>query len=410
MYNVQGTATLIRHPGLRNRYRVSHIGHLIPRILILVFFSLIYSFAAHAQDLSLAKRLLHRISARQVTRDSFYYRGMFPSLRYYGRARGKAKADNNIFFTGLIAFTLQELKPRLSPFDQVICDSIIQRAAGAYRYFRNTNGRPTYNFWTKKPPVIFPNSWFLNHFNLTQALPDDLDDSAILLLALQAPDSVAQIVKALMDAYANTRIRTIRNTYRKYRHIPAYSTWFGEKMPVDFDFSVLCNALYFTHAYHLPEDKYDSATITLLQQFIIHKEYLSHPGYISPHYARTPVLLYHIARLIGRFPIPALVKYKPQLIADARHELSVAGGFMDKVILSTALIRLGDQPPPLDTSPGTMLSSADENDFIFFIASFSAMLPNPFKSLLSSSRRIKYRYQCPAYNETLLLEYVLLKR
>jgi len=378
-------------------------------VLLLVLFFLIYSISAQAQDTALANRLLRRIAAQQITRDSFYYQGMFPSFRYYGRAQGKAKADNNIFFTGLIAFTLQELKPQLSPADQIICDSIVRKATGAYRYFRNTSGRPTYNFWAKEPPVIFPNSWFLNHFNRAQELPDDLDDSAILLLTLQVPDSVAQIVKALMDAYANTRIRTVRNTYRKYRYTPAYSTWFGEKMPVDFDFSVLCNALYFTHAYRLPEDRYDSATISLLQQFIIHREYLSHPGYISPHYARTPVLLYHIARLLGRFPIPALVKYKPQLIADARHELSVAGGFMDKVILSTALIWLGDQPPPLDVSSGTALSPADDKDFIFFIASFSAILPNPFKRWLQSSGLIKYLFECPAYNETLLLEYVLLK-
>lgn len=365
-------------------------------------------YVSKAQDSLLASVLLQKLQDEQVKSDSFYKAGMFPSYRYYGYSPGKAVDDNNIFFTGLIVFTLQGLQPYLHGNDSLLCENIIRQARKSYAYFRNIGERHTYNFWTTHPPLVFPNSWFLNLFKKGNILPDDLDDTVILLMGLEAPDSVAQSVKALMEADANTRTHYIRNTYRKYRHLPAYSTWFGEKMPIDFDFCVLCNVLYFVNSYGLPMNRHDSATITLLEDFIRNKEYITAPAYISPHYARTPVLIYHVARLMGNFPVPALSKYKPVLVAEAKRLLKKDDNIMDRIILGSALIWLG-QPAEDIHITADQINSIAGNDFVFFIAGFYSLFPNPFKKMFSNTPLIKYYYRCPAYNEALLLQYLILK-
>lgn len=293
---------------------------------------------------ALTDTLLQRIAALQAKEDGFYFAGVFPTERRYALT-GRTVADNNIFFTGLTVFTLRTVKLLLSPGQQALCDTIIRRATNAYSHFRNRDGRPTYSFWTPDPPLVFPHSPFLNLFNELDALPDDLDDTVILLLGLHPADSVAREVKRLMGRHANTVERHIRNTRRKYRGLPAYSTWFGERWPVDFDFSVQCNALYFVYAYGLPLNRYDSATIHLLSAMIRERDYLRRPAFISPHYGRTSLVLYHIARLLGRFSIPALDQWKPQLLQDAENAYGEAGDWLDKVILSTAILRLGGNAP-----------------------------------------------------------------
>ncbi|MGH2644726.1 MAG: hypothetical protein ACRDE2_12305, partial [Chitinophagaceae bacterium] len=196
-----------------------------------------------AQHASKIDSLLHQIGTLQVKTDDFYYAGSFPTYRRYG-VSPKLKEDNDVFFTGLIAFTLKELKPDLAPSQRIICDTIIQRATRSYVHFKNVHDLPTFNFWRSEPPLVFPHSWFLNHFNNTKNLPDDLDDTSIFWLSMNPSDSLVRLIKELMGLHANDETMKIRNTYKKYRRYPAYSTWFGKKMPVDFDFCVLCNVLY----------------------------------------------------------------------------------------------------------------------------------------------------------------------
>lgn len=349
-----------------------------------------------------ASRLLREIAAEQIAEDSFYYAGMFKSYRYYGNLNGKMKEDNNVFFTGLIAFTLTELQNRFHGEDSLLCQQILRNARSSFRHFRNAR-RATYNFWKTNPGIVFPNSRFLGLFKKWHTLPDDIDDTVILLMGMEASDSMAHAVKLLMEQHANTTRYRIRNTFPKYRHIPAYSTWFGRSMPIDFDFCVLTNALYFSHAYGMANGRSDSASVALLDSFIRHREYVTHPNYISPHYGRTPVLIYHIARLMGAFPIASLERHRGQLISDARAALLLAQDPMDKVILSTALIWLGGVGPE-------ELSLKDAGgDFVFFKAGFNSLLPDPYKKMFSGYHVVTYYYQCPAYNKLLMLQYLMLR-
>lgn len=350
--------------------------------------------------------LLRQIAGQQQQTTGFFYKGSFPSYRLYG-AGNQLKPDNNIFFTGLIAFTLKELKPALSPAQQAICDSVIRRAEQAYPYFRNKNNRPTYSFWQTNPPLVFPNSGFLSLFNKSHALPDDLDDTSILWLSQNPSDSILALVKQLMAAHANGRSNRVKNIYRAYRDIPAYSTWFGVKMPIDFDFCVLCNVLYFVYASHLPLNKHDSATITLLKKMVTDGYYKTKPSYISPHYGRTPLLLYHISRLTARFSIPALDSLQPELLKAAYEEYHTADNWMDSVLLSTAILRMHGNPLPVSSPDSADLYVADKT---FFVASFAEMLPDFWKKLLMPAQWMKYYFICPAYRQTLYLENRILAR
>lgn len=375
------------------------------RKIACLLFTLLNTLPSPAQHDTLTARLLRDIAAQQVTADSFYFTGMFPSMRYYGSPGGKMEHDNNVFFTGLIAMTLGELQQDLSGADSILCQQIRCRARTSFPYFRHRSGRSTYNFWKTNPRTVFPNSRFLNLFVKWHSLPDDIDDTSILLMAMEADSATARAAKALMAQHANTVSYGVRNTFKKYRGIPAYSTWFGKSMPIDFDACVLANTLYFMHVYNMVDGRADSASVQLLEAFIRNREYITHPAYISPHYARSPVLIYHFARLIGRFPIPELVQHKAQLAEDARLLMAASEDDMDKVILSTALLWLGEKAPELD------LTGINTNgSFVFFVAGFNSLLPNPYKRMFSGYHLISYYYRCPAYNQVLLLQHQLLRK
>lgn len=374
------------------------------RITLIILNLLACAPFAKAQEDTFATRLLLEIAADQVAADSFYYAGMFPSHRYYGHPRGKMKHDNNVFFTGLIAMTLGEMQDQFHNADSVLCRNIRAKACATFPYFRHKSGRSTYNFWRTNPSMVFPNSGFLNLFKKWHSLPDDIDDTSILLLAMEADSATARATKRLMEQHANTVSYGIKNTFKKYRDIPAYSTWFGKSMPIDFDACVLANTLYFMHHYNMAGGRFDSATVRLLAAFIQNREYMTHPAYISPHYARSPVLIYHFARLIGRYPIPELAQHRGVLVADAKQLLAQTSDDMDRVILSTALLWLGEPAPEIDLG-----KVRTDGDFVFFVAGFNSLLPDFGKKTFSGYHLISYYYKCPAYNKVLLLQHHLLR-
>ncbi|MCK9403392.1 MAG: hypothetical protein M0Q26_08340 [Chitinophagaceae bacterium] len=366
---------------------------------------------SYANDSLVITRLLNRVNQLQSKESSVFPRGIFPSYRLYALNKNREKADINIFFTGLISFTLQDIKPRLAGEQQKLADQIISRSLPVYQKFQNQKGRHTYNFWPTDTPKIFPNSGWMNLFDKTQALPDDLDDTVIMLLAMNAPDAVAKQVHALMQQFTNKGEKPVRNTFKDFRSIGAYSTWFGKKMPVDFDICVLANVLYFVQRYNLPWTAADSASLRLIEKVLIEKKHVTDAPYVSPHYSRLPILLYHIARLMSVRPIRSLEKLKPQLIAEASNALAKGNGFMDDVILSTSLLRWGVQPAGIKSYKADSLQELiEEGSFSFFIANMASMLPDPLKQWMGGAGVGKFYYDCVAYNNMLVLEYLALNK
>lgn len=363
------------------------------------------SVKAGNTDTLMATRLLQRIAALQPKDDGIFPKGLFPSFRTYALNQHRQKADINIFFTGLISFTLKNLRKDFTPYQQKIADSIIAAANTSSVKFKNRKGRNTYNFWPTDTPVIFPNSGWMNWFNKQQALPDDLDDTVIMLLALNATDSVAKNVHNLMQAFANNGQKKVNNTFKAYRDLGAYSTWFGKKMPVDFDISVLSNVLYFVQSYDLPWTAADSASLQLIEKLTEEKKHLTDASYISPHYSSPAIILYHISRLMQLRPIAALEKNREALIGDARKLLENPLPFMDQVLLQTALMRWGVQPAIIQINQKKSLAELIEDDsFSFFIANMASMLPDGLKKTAGAAGVGKFYYFCPAYNNLLVLE------
>ncbi len=375
------------------------------RILFLIIFFTGIVRLAGANDSLVMSRLLQRIEQLQPRESSVFPEGSIPSYRLYALNKDRQKADVNAFFTGLVSFTLRDIMPELSTAQRIQANNIISRTLPVFEKFRNRKGRPTYNFWPTDTPRIFPNAGWINWFDKAQALPDDLDDTVIMLLAQNAPDSTARYVHALMQAFTNNGDKQVRNTFKDYRNIGAYSTWFGQKMPVDFDVCVLANVLYFVQSYKLPWTAADSASLELIGKVLAERKHVSSSAYVSPHYSKLPNILYHISRLMSLRPIPALDKYKTQLIEDTKEAFRKADDFMDEVILSTALLRWGVVPPTGKSRVANSLEELVEGEgFSFFIANMASMLPDPLKQWMGGAGVGKFYYYAPAYNHALLLE------
>lgn len=240
------------------------------------------------------------------------------------------------------------------------------------------------------------------------ALPDDADCSVIALMALNTSVTTAAEVHQYLQAFTNSNTHKVQSSYTDYKMLPVYSTWLGHKVPVDFDICVLSNILYFVHTYKLSYTQADSASLKMICRSIDKKQYKTDAVYLSPYYNQTSVILYHLARLMSSKCIPELEQFRSQLIADTKDLYAKSHSFMEKVILSTALLKwnvvLPDFEPDLVGQP----VSAQEN-FVFFVANMATMLPNPVNRILTKSNIGRFDYYCQAYNDVLFLENIVLR-
>lgn len=375
-------------------------------LLFLFFLTTGRSFAQ--MDSALIAALIKDIETSQYKQDGEFYKGMFAGYRQCAGFPHNYQPDNNIFFSAITAFTLKSLAPKLNNVNQEAVNRIVQNTSSAYPYYRNQNGKPYFSFWPANARIL-PHAYFINRFNGIFAQGDDADDSVMILLASDNNESDNTALKQRLVQVSNLKKRKINSTFKKYRSIPAYSTYLGEKMHPDFDFAVQCNILYFNFEKKLPLVTEDSATITLLAEILKNREYMKRPVYVSPSYNKPSVLIYHISRLMAAFTIEALEPYKEQLIADASRLLVRATNIMDRIILRTALIRLGATTPDLVIKSIADFEQTDHNDFVFFQARAAFAQPTPIKQIFLHWNYLIYSFYCPAYNKALWLEYLVLK-
>jgi hypothetical protein len=96
------------------------------------------------------------------------------------------------------------------------------------------------------------------------------------------------------------------------------------------------------------------------------------------------------------------------LIQEAELELKKNGHFMDAIILSTALLKWGVKPAiPAPYKTASLENLIEDRPYYFFIANMGSMLPEPYKHLLVQSGIGKFYYDCDAYNNLLVLEYLV---
>ncbi|TAE24111.1 MAG: hypothetical protein EAZ91_20855 [Cytophagales bacterium] len=345
-------------------------------------------------------QLITRIASLQTEHHSAFSPGLFPSYRVQPQWLGYRRPDNNVFLTACTVFMLNQICDRVGVDAQAQIDRITSWAAASYPLFRNKDGLQTYNFWPTRPSRHFPNGHLLHRFDHFR-IPDDIDDTALVLLTAPPPPETLFWLKNKLAQHANgTRLR-IRNTFADYRDLRAYSTWFGKNMPIDFDACALSNMLYLIHQYELPRNEHDSDSLALLADLVRTGQYMREPFRCSPHYARTPLILYHLVRLLARFRPPELMTVEAQLLTDARAQLARATHPMDRLILSTTLLRLGDSPPPVE-----LLGIERTFDtFHFFVAGMLTAFEHPVLNRLAKWPFVQMRWTCEAHCWALVAEY-----
>ena len=376
----------------------------------LLLLCLVISLQLSASD-SLITVLLKRVAALQVKQYDAFPAGAFPSYRSYAYNQHVEKADINPFYTGLIVFTLQRLQKDWNPEQQAIVANITRQALPMFSKFESRKHPHIYNFWPTDTVKVFPNGGWLNWFDRKHSLANDLDDTVIMLLAMNSDAATAAYVHDFMQAYINTPQKRIVNTKKYLAGFGAYSTWFGVKMPIDFDVCALSNVLYFVQEYQLKWTAADSASLQVLVHAIDQNDHLNDGAFISPHYEKPAVILYHLARLMSIKPIPLLEERKPLLIQQAKTLLQKSSSSIESIILSTALVKWGEDPESLkQIKVRSLVKDIESTDFSFFNANMATFLPAPWKRGLGASRIGYFSYFCPAYNNVLLLELLTLSR
>jgi hypothetical protein len=379
-------------------------------ILIFLTVFTILSLRCAAQDSLLINYLLKRIAALQIKEDDYFLSGVFPSYISGKEIFSERKNDNNIFFNGLIAYTLNDIRPHVNEQNRLIIDSILADAKPLFAKFKNRKGRDTYNFWRTDTVYGYPYASFIKFFGKKTTLPDDMDDTVLSLLALDADDSAASNMHTLMQQYVNSDTNKVRSVINAYNNLPAYSTWFGKKFPVVFDVSVLCNILSFVQLYDLPWTKADSASLDVIVKTIENNYHINQPVYASPYYAKTSIILYHVARLMSIKKIPQLEELKMKLITDAVNEFAHSDNLIERTILSSAILKWGYISPSFALpTMADIESRTEKNDFCFFVGNIPSYFHDMFRKYATGKNIGLFYHYCPGWNDVLLLEYFVLK-
>ena len=354
---------------------------------------------------SLIHALLLDIQSMQVKTDGEFYAGSFPTYRECGGAPHNYQPDNTIFYTAITAFALRNMIPYLNENDKEIARNIIAKIQKIYPLYRNKHGYPYYGFWAADDPIM-PHTYYFKYLKQVFGQGEDADDTVMILMTDSTSDKDVTDLKQRLQDVANLSRQKITATYKKYRDIPAYSTYLGSRTVPDFDFAVQCNILYFVLEKKLPFVKQDSATLHLVTEMLRNREYMSAPVYISPYYVRSSILIYHVVRLMSNFHIPELDQCKQQLITDAQKEFDASTNVMDKILLSTSLMRLGVKDE-IYVPPYTSINefeNSNQKQYIFFQARAAYSYPTPFKQIFLNWSYINYYFYCPAYYKILWLE------
>jgi hypothetical protein len=352
--------------------------------------------------------IIGRIAALQSQGDTYFDEGLFPARRV-NRLIGYQRPDTTIFFTAVIVFTLQKLKPFFSPKSQALVDKIAHQAVKNYPLFQNKDGLQTYNFWKTKPSKHFPNGHLFRHFDHFR-IPDDVDDTAMIYLTSLPTAKETYWLKNKLSEHANLSKQTIQNTYPEYRQLRGYSTWFGKNMYIEFDACVLCNILYCIYEYQLPLNQHDIDSLQYVRSVIETGRYLTEPFRCAHQYPRTVPIIYHVARLIGAFHIPALAPIREKLISDTQQLLKKTQHPLDEIVLRTSLLRLGVKESVQDAFDVQQLSAKDFKGFYFFIAGLLTAYENPLLYRMAVSPLFQMRWECEAHCWTLVAEYLVLSK
>lgn len=344
--------------------------------------------------------LIQKIASLQDSADRKYFpEGIFESYRSNNFWRYR-RPDTNVFFTAITVFTLNNIKDKLSPKSKLLVEEITQKAQQVYPLFKNKDGLNTYNFFQTNPSQHFPHGNILHRFNYFK-IPDDIDDTAFIYLTSKQPQEEANWLKNKLIQHSNLYKKQVKNTFPEYKNLKAYSTWFGKNMYIEFDVCALSNMLYCLLSYNLELDEHGQDSVKYIQQTILSNQYIEQPFRVAHQYARTPLIMYHVMRLMNKFHIPALEICRGKLEKDILYYLQKKDlSLMDKIVLEISL---------KNKNVVEHLNLNDINtNYPFFIAGFLTAYENPLLYKLASSSLFHIQWTCEAHSLALIAEWIVL--
>ncbi len=356
--------------------------------------------------------LIQKIVHLQDTANRKYFpKGIFESYRSNEFWRYH-RPDTNVFFTAITVFTLNNIKEFLSPESQLLVENITKKATESYHLFKNKDGLNTYNFFQTNPSKHFAHGNILHRFNYFK-IPDDIDDTAMIYLTKPHSQEEAKWLQDKLITHSNLYKQQIKNTFPEYRNLKAYSTWFGKDMYIEFDACALSNIIYCLLDYGLELDEHGQDSIKYILQVILSNQYIDQPFRVAHQYARTPLIMYHVMRLMNKFHIPELEICREKLEKDILHYLKKE----DITIYDRILLEIVVPPAPR----GGVFSTISEFDFdspsggwgdrhfggVFFIAGLLTAYENPLLYKLSSSKIFHINWTCEAHSLALLAEWMV---
>jgi hypothetical protein len=338
-------------------------------------------------------QLLSEIQALQT-------QGIFPSQRRM--PTGITREDDNSFFTALIVFTLQRLKSYFSDDELKIAEDIEQEAQKTFPLYKNTKGDGTYNFWRAEKNAHFPNGKLFSKINSFR-LADDVDCTALIYLVNGYSTEDINNLRNKLLYHSTLPVSVSKNTLPQYRNLKLYSTWFGKYIPIETDICVTANLLYLLFESKAPLNGYDLDCIKYICSVINNDEHKTQPFRVAPYYPKTAIILYHISRLLTITDNSDLLQLKAKLKADIFQQLSSKIHPMERVMLNTSLLWLGE------TKNMEELEMPTSINYPWFIAGMLTSINNPIAKWLAPSPLFHIQFYCEAYMKTLFFEYKILK-
>jgi hypothetical protein len=343
--------------------------------------------------------LIQKIVYLQDTANRKYFpTGIFESYRSNKYLRYR-RPDTNVFFTAITVFTLNNIKEFLSPASQLLVEKITKKATANYHLFKNKDGLNTYNFFQSNPSQHFPYGKVLHRFNHFK-IPDDIDDTAMIYMTLPHTQKEAKWLKNKLIIHSNNYNQQIKNTFPEYKKLNAYSTWFGKNMYIEFDACALSNIIYCQLFFELELDEHGQDSVKYIQQTILTNQYIEQPFRVAHQYAQTPLIMYHVMRLMNKFYIPELEICREKIESDILYYLQKEDlSFWDRIVLEISLRNK-------NIVEVQNLNDTDMN-YPFFIAGLLTAYENPLLYKLSSFKLFHINWTCEAHSLALLAEWMV---
>ncbi|MGQ3133558.1 MAG: hypothetical protein ACT6RE_16310 [Flavobacteriales bacterium] len=351
--------------------------------------------------------LVHSLHAQQrdslyfKIRDSFGMNILLSSLRKEGK---KLQADHSVFYSLVVLYGMESYSNELTAREKHSLAALKHAFRQQLKKYRNPQRPRTINFWPTEPRQQFPgnNRWSRN---TRRHIPDDADDNVYMRMLYSG--SADPWFDSLLVSNVNGQKLRARNLPARLRDEAVYSTWLGDKMPVEIDICVLSNILLYRNHIGQPYNHYDSLSAAYIRK---NYRYARHPRMareLSPQYIGYPTILYHVARFLASEPgFDPKGKDAAYLVSELNNQLSQTEDKLTRIILASSLLRIGWGDPGI---PYT-LAELESSRYSFFYANAGSVFPRPLNLIISGIERYRMPYFCFGHNYFLAWEYEVLKQ